>query len=136
MTAGVAGPPADPASRGAGISTPPEVDRSQRHQGGPQVRPGDPHGDPARPGPAGSWEAAHPRLTSFLGLLERSAARIPTGGRTTKAAPTRAPSPGPGLLPQGPEGAAGEGVAVAFALDAVPTGPALGPPRRGKGATR
>ena len=137
MTAGVAGPPSDPSSRRAGISTPPEVDRSQRHQGGPQVRPGDPHGDPAHPGPAGSWEAAHPRLTSFLGLLERSAARIPTDGRTITAAPTRAPSPGPGLLPQGPEGAAGERVVVAITLDAVPAGPtALGPHRRGKGATR
>ena len=86
----------------------------------------------------GSWEAAHPRLTSFLGLLERLVARIPTGGRAPKAAPTtRAPSAGPELRPLGVIDAAGQRVLVAIALDAMPAGPtAFGPPRHGKGAAR
>ena len=85
----------------------------------------------------GSWEAAHPRLTSFLGLLERLVDRIPTGGRAPEAAPTtRVPSAGRELLPLGViEGAAGQRVVVAIALDAMPAGPtAFGPPRHGKEA--
>ena len=85
----------------------------------------------------GSWEAAHPRLTSLLGLLERLVARIPTGGRAPAAAPTtRVPSAGRELLPLGViEGAAGQRVVVAIALDAMPAGPtAFGPPRHGKEA--
>lgn len=85
----------------------------------------------------GSWEAAHSRLTSFLSLLERLGDRIPTGGRAPEAAPTtRAPSAGGELLPLGViEGAAGQHVVVAIALDAMPAGPtAFGPPRHGKEA--
>jgi hypothetical protein len=87
----------------------------------------------------GSWEAAHPRLTSFLGLLERLVARIPTGGRAPEAAPTtRAPSAGPELRPLGViEGAAGKRVVVGLQLDAMPARPSVfGTSRRGKGATR
>ena len=87
----------------------------------------------------GSWEAAHPRLASFLGLLERLVARIPTGGRAPEEmTTTRAPSAGPELLPLGViESAAGERVVVAIALDAMPAGPtAFGPPRHGKEAAR
>ena len=85
-----------------------------------------------------SWEATHPRLTSFLGLLERLVARIPTGGRAAETTPTTsAPAAGPELVPLGAtEGAAGEGVVVAIALDAMPAGPTAFVPLRGKGATR
>ena len=68
-----------------------------RTQGGPLVRPGGPHHDPAPSGFAmssartGSWEAAHPRLAGFLGLLERLVAQVPTGGRAARAAPTTGP---------------------------------------------
>ena len=82
-----------------------------------------------------SYEAAHRRLTSFLGLLERLVARIPTAGHASEATPTTSPpSAGPELLPPVViEGAASERVVVA--LDAMPAGPtAFGPPRRGKGA--
>lgn len=85
----------------------------------------------------GSCEAPHRRLTSFLGLLERLVARIPTAGHASEATPTTSPpSAGPELLPPVViEGAAGERVVVAIALDAMPAGPtAFGPPRRGKGA--
>ena len=86
----------------------------------------------------GSWEAAHPRLAGFLGLLERLVARVPTGGRAAMPTPTTGPPlVGPEPLPLGIiEGAAGERVVVGLPLDAVPAGPAaLGPPRHGKGAT-
>ena len=84
----------------------------------------------------GSWEAGHPRLSRFLGVLERLVARIPTAGRAPEAAPTRAPSAGSERLPLGViEGGAGQRVVVAVPLDAMPAGPtAFGPPRHGKDA--
>lgn len=83
----------------------------------------------------GPWESAHPRLTSFLGLLERWAARIPTARR---AAPTTAPTAAPPgdaeLLPLGViEGAAGDQI-VAALIDAAPA--SFGPAGHGKDATR
>ena len=86
----------------------------------------------------GPWEAAHPRLASFLGLLERWVARVPTGGRAATVTTTGPPLVGPELLPLGTvEGAAGERVVVGLPLDAMPAQPAaFEPASHGKEAAR
>ncbi len=83
---------------------------------------------------AGPWESAHPRLTSFLGLLERWAARIPTARRAAPAtASTKLPPGDPELLPLGViEGAASDQAVVAL-LDDTPA--SFGPAGHGKDAT-